>query len=56
MRLRNLISIPDFQNQPSNLPIVLGRDVAGNPTYADLAKMPHLLVAGAPEQEKHFLK
>lgn len=47
VRLRNLISLPEFQNHPSSLSIVLGRDVAGNAVFTDLGKMPHLLVAGA---------
>jgi S-DNA-T family DNA segregation ATPase FtsK/SpoIIIE len=45
--LRNLISDPQFQNHPSPLCFVLGRDVSGNPVFADLARMPHLLVCGA---------
>jgi S-DNA-T family DNA segregation ATPase FtsK/SpoIIIE len=47
VRLRNLISEPQFQKHPSPLYFVLGRDVSGNPVFADLAKMPHLLVCGA---------
>ena len=47
IRLRELISNPNFQNSRSNLLFVLGRDVSGTPVYADLAKMPHLLVAGS---------
>jgi len=47
VRLRNLLSSPDFQSHPSTLTLILGRDVAGNALYADLGKMPHLLVAGA---------
>lgn len=47
VRLRNLISNPIFQNSPANLLLTLGRDVAGNPVFADLARMPHLLVAGS---------
>ena len=47
VRLRELISAPQFQNSPSNLTFVLGRDVSGNPVYADLARMPHLLVCGS---------
>jgi S-DNA-T family DNA segregation ATPase FtsK/SpoIIIE len=47
VRLRNLIASPQFQNAPSNLTFPLGRDVSGNPVYADLAKMPHLLVGGS---------
>jgi S-DNA-T family DNA segregation ATPase FtsK/SpoIIIE len=47
VRLRNLISNSQFQNHPSPLCFVLGRDVSGNPVFADLTRMPHLLVAGA---------
>jgi len=47
VRLRDLISNPDFQNSISNLTLVLGRDVSGKSLYTDLAKMPHLLVAGS---------
>jgi S-DNA-T family DNA segregation ATPase FtsK/SpoIIIE len=47
VRLRNLIADPQFQNYPSPLYFVLGRDVSGNPAFADLGKMPHLLVCGA---------
>ncbi|MCX6759681.1 MAG: DNA translocase FtsK [Candidatus Nealsonbacteria bacterium] len=47
IRLKDLIANPQFQNAASNLTMVLGRDVSGISCYADLAKMPHLLVAGA---------
>lgn len=47
VRLRELIAAPQFQNSFSNLAFVLGRDVSGNPVYADLGRMPHLLVAGS---------
>jgi len=47
IRLRDLIANPQFQNAASNLTMVLGRDVSGISCYADLSKMPHLLVAGA---------
>lgn len=47
VRLRNLIEGPDFQKSLSNLVLALGRDVSGLPVYTDLAKMPHLLVAGS---------
>ena len=47
VRLRNLIEHQNFQNSVSNLTLVLGRDVAANPLFADLARMPHLLVAGS---------
>jgi len=45
--LRDLISHPICQNSPANLLLTLGRDVANNPVFADLARMPHLLVAGS---------
>ncbi|MFH1714050.1 MAG: DNA translocase FtsK [Candidatus Nealsonbacteria bacterium] len=45
--LRELLSSDSFQIINSNLAIALGQDVAGSPCYADLARMPHLLVAGA---------
>lgn len=47
VRLRELISLSQFQNSISPLAIILGRDVSGNPAFADLSRMPHLLVAGA---------
>ena len=47
VRTRNLIESSIFQKSPSGLTIALGRDVSGNPIYADLTRMPHLLVAGS---------
>ncbi len=47
VRLRNLLERPTFKESSSSLTFALGRDVAGNPMFADLAQMPHLLVAGA---------
>lgn len=47
VRLRNLFSGPDFQLGTPGLTLALGRDVAGNPTFTDLARMPHMLVAGS---------
>ena len=47
VRMRNLIEHQNFQNSISNLTLVLGRDVASNPIFADLGRMPHLLVAGS---------
>jgi DNA segregation ATPase FtsK/SpoIIIE, S-DNA-T family len=47
VRLRELIESESFRDIKSNLRIPLGRDVAGNPVVANLAKMPHLLIAGA---------
>jgi S-DNA-T family DNA segregation ATPase FtsK/SpoIIIE len=45
--LRDLIEDRRFQSITSPLPVVLGRDILGNPMYADLASMPHVIVAGA---------
>jgi S-DNA-T family DNA segregation ATPase FtsK/SpoIIIE len=44
---RELIESRDFQNARMALPIALGKDLEGRPVIADLAKMPHLLIAGA---------
>ncbi len=45
--LRRLIESPEFKNSTSPLSAILGRDIPGNPVICDLAKMPHLLIAGA---------
>lgn len=47
VRLRNLLSNPAFREKGSTLALAIGRNVAGAPVYPDLAKMPHMLVAGA---------
>ncbi len=44
--IRELVDNSKFKNNPLTLPLVLGKDIGGTPVYADLAKMPHLLVAG----------
>jgi S-DNA-T family DNA segregation ATPase FtsK/SpoIIIE len=44
---RELIEAKDFQSARAALPIALGKDLEGKPVIADLAKMPHLLIAGA---------
>ncbi|HEY8850956.1 MAG TPA: DNA translocase FtsK [Gemmatimonadaceae bacterium] len=44
---RELVESRDFQNARFALPIALGKDLEGRPVIADLAKMPHLLIAGA---------
>lgn len=44
--MRDLLLNDDFKNTNSALPLVLGQDIVGKPIIADLAKMPHLLVAG----------
>src|SRR5262249_26847636 len=45
--LRDLVEDRRFQTLDVPLPVVLGRDIVGNPVYADLASMPHAIVAGA---------
>ena len=47
VRLRDLLSGYDYKKDGHNLNICLGRDVAGNPVWANLVKMPHLMIAGA---------
>ena len=44
--MREIIETPQFKNAQSKLNVVLGKDIAGNAVCADLAKMPHLLIAG----------
>ena len=44
--LRELLESAEYRNKGYDLPIILGKDIAGNVVVADLAKMPHLLVAG----------
>jgi S-DNA-T family DNA segregation ATPase FtsK/SpoIIIE len=47
VHLREVLESDDFQRASSRLVVGLGKDIAGQPIFADLAKMPHLLVAGA---------
>ncbi len=47
VRLREVMQTTDFINHKSKLALALGRDVAGKPMITDLAKMPHMLIAGA---------
>ena len=47
VRLRDLLETPDFISEKSKTFVCIGRDVAGQPVFGDLAKMPHLLIAGA---------
>ncbi|MHB1190206.1 MAG: FtsK/SpoIIIE family DNA translocase [Armatimonadota bacterium] len=50
--LREVIDTPEFWNAPSKLTFALGMDVAGTPRFADLTKMPHMLIAGATNAGK----
>ncbi len=45
--LRDLLEAEDFQKSKSNLTVAVGKDIAGKVVIADIAKMPHLLVAGS---------
>ncbi len=47
VRMKNLLENQNFQNSLSSLTLALGRNVASKPVFADLGKMPHLLVAGS---------
>ena len=47
VRLRDLLETADFQGSKSKTFVCIGRDVAGQPVFGDIAKMPHLLIAGA---------
>ena len=44
--LRELLGSSDFENAAHQLPLALGKDIGGTPIIVDLARMPHLLVAG----------
>ena len=46
VRLVDGLSSREYENSPSPLTIVLGKDIAGNPVTSDLVKMPHVLIAG----------
>ena len=45
--LRDLLESPEFKEFPSNLAFAVGKDIAGKTIVADIAKMPHMLIAGA---------
>ncbi len=45
--MREVIDTEEFRNHPSKLAVALGKDISGSPIIIDLAKMPHLLIAGA---------
>ncbi len=44
--LRELLNSPVYESHPGRLALILGKDISGEPVLADLAKMPHLLIAG----------
>ena len=46
VRLKEIVKTNEFINNPSKLLIAIGKDLAGQPVYGDLSKMPHLLIAG----------
>ena len=46
VRMSEIVGSESYQNMPSKLAMALGKDIAGQPVSADLAKMPHVLVAG----------
>jgi len=50
--MRECLETQEFINSPSKLTFALGKDVAGNYKYADLAKMPHLLIGGSTNSGK----
>jgi S-DNA-T family DNA segregation ATPase FtsK/SpoIIIE len=45
--LKEILASPEFQDHKGTLPVALGKDIVGHPVVVDLAKMPHVLVAGA---------
>lgn len=47
VHIRDLLETQEFRQAKSKLTVVFGKDIAGNPIMGDLAKMPHLLIAGA---------
>lgn len=55
VRMKDILTSPEFKAMKSPLTFVLGRDVAGLPTGADLAKMPHMLIAGATGSGKSVM-
>lgn len=46
IRLSEVVNAPDFQSHASHLVLAMGKDITGNPVVTDLARAPHLLVAG----------
>jgi S-DNA-T family DNA segregation ATPase FtsK/SpoIIIE len=44
--LREMLAAPEYTNSPTKLPLCLGKNIGGDPVIVDLARMPHLLIAG----------
>ena len=52
VRMRDVLEVPEFLSAQSKLAFVLGKDIAGQPKWGDLTKMPHMLIAGATNSGK----
>ena len=52
VRMRDVLEQHDFLSHPSKLAFVLGKDIAGQPKWGDLQKMPHMLIAGSTNSGK----
>ena len=52
VRMRDVLEVPEFLSAQSRLSFVLGKDIAGQPKWGDLTKMPHMLIAGATNSGK----
>ncbi len=52
VRMRDVLEQPEFLAHPSKLAFVLGKDIAGQPKWGDLTKMPHMLIAGSTNSGK----
>ena len=46
--LREILGTEEFQGGSQAIPLAVGKDISGAPVVTDLARMPHLLIAGAP--------
>ncbi len=55
VRLREVLQTENFAKHPSKLAFALGRDVSGHPMVADLARMPHLMIAGSTGSGKSVM-
>ena len=55
VHLRDILETSTFGNYSSNLAFALGKDVAGNEVVTDIAKMPHVLIAGSTGSRKECL-